>query len=76
MEYRVRWQAIDAFAFENDFAPIRFIETGNGIKHRRLAGTIGADKPENLAWRYVEGDAVYCFQSPKVFMKVSNREDW
>ncbi len=54
---------------KNNLAGSRFLNTGNAIKQRRLAGAVRSDKTDNITAVDVEGDIFKGFQTPKVFVK-------
>jgi hypothetical protein len=47
----------DVLAVELDRARVGLVDAGDGVQHRRLAGTVGAEDHDELAPLHIEIDA-------------------
>src|SRR5690625_4046657 len=68
----VRCPALDFSAFEHDLATRGLQESADQVDQCGLAGTVGADKSENAAFRHCQRDVIQCHQATEAFMDVFN----
>ena len=70
----VRRARQDAYAFHQDIAGARLIESGEAVEQRRLAGAVRSDQAEDCALVHVKGHAVQRDDAAEHDADVANRE--
>src|SRR5262249_51627810 len=63
-----------ALAIEDNLSAFRPVEPGHHVEERRLARSVGPDQADDLAARYVEGDAVECDDAAEAARDVPHLE--